>query len=87
MMTVCVGLFVLAWGVVRFYSVGAAVGLCVVAMVIPPCAAILANSRDRDDDWWNDPRWEDPRWNDPGHDRNRPDHEEHGERGDRQDRG
>ncbi|WP_034091534.1 DUF3099 domain-containing protein [Streptacidiphilus albus] len=76
MMSTCVGLFVLAWGVVRFYSVGAAIGMCVVAMIIPPVAAILANSRDRDDDWWNDPRWDDPDWKDPGHDRDRPDHEQ-----------
>jgi hypothetical protein len=76
MMGACIGLFVMAWGVVRFYSVGAAIAMCVVAMVIPPVAAVLANSRDRDDDWWDDPRWDDPRWNDAGHDRDAPDHEE-----------
>ncbi|MFJ1755572.1 DUF3099 domain-containing protein [Kitasatospora sp. NPDC088134] len=75
MMGSCLALFVLAWGVVRFWSVGAAIGMCVVAMVIPPVAAVLANKRDRDDDWWNDPRWEDPHWDDPGHDRDAPDHE------------
>ncbi|MEV0530479.1 DUF3099 domain-containing protein [Kitasatospora sp. NPDC050463] len=75
MMGVCLGLFVLAWGVVRFWSVPAAIGMCLFAMVIPPAAAVFANKRDPEDDWWNDPRWEDPKWDDPGHDRDRPDHE------------
>jgi hypothetical protein len=75
MMGVCLGLFVLAWGVVRFFSVGAAIGMCVVAMVIPPLAAVFANRRDPEDDWWEDPRWDDPDWDKPGHDRDRPDHE------------
>jgi hypothetical protein len=66
----------MAWGFVRFYSVAAAIGMCVVAMVIPPIAAIFANARDSDDDWWNDPRWDDPDWDKPGHDRNTPDHDE-----------
>ncbi|GAA1169048.1 hypothetical protein F4556_003107 [Kitasatospora gansuensis] len=73
MMGVCLTMFVLAWGVVRFFSVGAAIGMCVVAMVIPPVAAIFANKRDPEDDWWEDPRWEDPEWDEPGHDRDRPD--------------
>ncbi|MCS0600577.1 DUF3099 domain-containing protein [Streptomyces sp. LP11] len=55
MMAVCVGLFVLAWGVVRLWSVPAAVGMCVVAMVIPPVAAMVANRRGPDDRWWDDP--------------------------------
>ncbi|GAA2742958.1 hypothetical protein GCM10010440_20320 [Kitasatospora cinereorecta] len=75
MMGVCVGIFALAGAVVRFYSVGAAIAMCVVAMVIPPLAAILANRRDPDDDWWNDPRWDDPQWDRPGHSRDHPDHE------------
>ncbi len=75
LMTICVGLFVMAWGFVRFYSVGAAIGMCVVAMIIPPVAAILTNAPDRDDDWWDDPRWDDPDWDKPGHDRDSPDHE------------
>ncbi|GHF84500.1 hypothetical protein GCM10018790_72630 [Kitasatospora xanthocidica] len=75
MMGVCLGLFVMAWGVVRFFSVGAAIGMCVVAMVIPPVAAVFVNKRDPDDDWWNDPRWDDPNWDEPGHDRDRPDRE------------
>ncbi|WP_329566512.1 DUF3099 domain-containing protein [Kitasatospora sp. NBC_01266] len=74
-MGICLGLFVLAWGVVRFFSLGAAIGMCLVAMVIPPLAAIFANRRDPEDDWWRDPRWDDPKWEDPGHDRDKPDHE------------
>jgi len=43
MMGTCLGLIVLAWFVVRFYSVPAAVGMSVVAMLIPPVAAMVAN--------------------------------------------
>ncbi|MFG2820647.1 DUF3099 domain-containing protein [Kitasatospora sp. NPDC048365] len=83
MMGVCVGLFALAGGLVRLWSVGAAIALCLVAMVIPPVAAILANKRDPDDDWWNDPRWDDPDWDRPEHDRDRPDGDPSGPDGDR----
>ncbi|MFJ6897859.1 DUF3099 domain-containing protein [Streptomyces hokutonensis] len=55
MMGICIGLFVLAWGVVRIWSVPVAVGMCVVAMVIPPVAAMVANRRGPDDRWWDDP--------------------------------
>ncbi len=55
MMGTCVGLFVLAWGVVRIWSVPVAVGMCVVAMLIPPVAAMVANRRGPDDRWWDDP--------------------------------
>jgi hypothetical protein len=55
MMGVCIGLFVLAWGVVRIWSVPAAVAMCVVAMVIPPVAAMVANRRGPEDRWWDDP--------------------------------
>ncbi|WP_353943822.1 DUF3099 domain-containing protein [Streptomyces sp. HUAS MG91] len=55
MMGVCIALFVLAWGVVRLWSVPAAVIMCVVAMVIPPFAAIVANRRGPEDRWWDDP--------------------------------
>ncbi|PYC85447.1 hypothetical protein C7C46_06840 [Streptomyces tateyamensis] len=75
MMGSCLALFVLAWGVVRFFSVAAAITMCVVAMVIPPVAAVFANRRDPEDDWWQDPRWDDPNWDRPGHDRDRPDRE------------
>ena len=43
MMAVCIGLILLAWNVVRFWSIGAAVAMSVVAAVIPPIAAVLAN--------------------------------------------
>jgi multisubunit Na+/H+ antiporter MnhG subunit len=42
LMGTCVALIVLAWNVVRFWSVPAAVGMSVVAAVIPPVAAMLA---------------------------------------------
>ncbi|GAB2578518.1 hypothetical protein GCM10027168_09420 [Streptomyces capparidis] len=56
LMGLCLALFVSAWAFVRLWSVPAAVAMCVVAMVIPPCAAIVANRRDPDDRWWDDPR-------------------------------
>ena len=43
LMTICIGLFVLAWAVVQRYSVIAAVIMSAVALVIPPFAAIVAN--------------------------------------------
>ncbi|WP_432097298.1 DUF3099 domain-containing protein [Streptomyces sp. bgisy100] len=55
LMGLCLGLFVLAWGVVRLWSVPAAVGMCFVAMAIPPVAAIVANRREPDDHWWDVP--------------------------------
>ncbi|MGA5132837.1 DUF3099 domain-containing protein [Streptomyces olivoreticuli] len=55
MMGTCIGLFVLAWAVVRLFSVPAAVAMCLVAMVIPPVAAIVANRHGPDDRWWDDP--------------------------------
>lgn len=55
MMSTCVVLFVLAWAVVRLWSVPAAIGMCLVAMVIPPIAAIVANRRGPEDRWWDDP--------------------------------
>jgi hypothetical protein len=42
-MGVCVVLILLAWNVVRFWSTDAAVAMSVVAAVIPPVAAIVAN--------------------------------------------
>ncbi|HEX4472408.1 MAG TPA: hypothetical protein VH085_10590 [Nocardioides sp.] len=42
MMGTCVALIVLAWNVVRFWSIPVAVGMSVVAALIPPTAAILA---------------------------------------------
>ena len=43
LMGTCVVLIVLAWNVVRFWSVPAAVVMSVVAAVIPPTAVIVAN--------------------------------------------
>jgi hypothetical protein len=43
LMGLCVLLIVLAWNVVRLWSVPAAVAMSVVAAVIPPVAAIVAN--------------------------------------------
>lgn len=54
MMGGCLFLFVSAWAFVRLWSVPAAVAMCVVAMVIPPVAAIVANRRGPDDRWWDD---------------------------------
>ncbi|MEV5484843.1 MULTISPECIES: DUF3099 domain-containing protein [Streptomyces] len=54
LMGVCLVLFVLAWGVVRLWSVPAAVGMCVVAMVIPPVAAIIGNRREPGERWWDE---------------------------------
>ena len=43
LMGVCVALILLAWNVVRLWSTTAAVVMSVVAAVIPPIAAIVAN--------------------------------------------
>ncbi|MER5551255.1 DUF3099 domain-containing protein [Streptomyces sp. NPDC002793] len=50
----CLLLFVSAWAFVRLWSVPAAVAMCVLAMVIPPVAAIVANRRGPEDRWWDD---------------------------------
>jgi hypothetical protein len=47
-MGICVTLFVLAGAVVRLYSTPAAIGMMLVAMVIPPAAAIAVNRPPRD---------------------------------------
>jgi ABC-type transport system involved in cytochrome bd biosynthesis fused ATPase/permease subunit len=47
MMGTCVTLIVLAWFVVRLYSTPAAIVMSLIAMVIPPFAAIVGN-RDTD---------------------------------------
>ncbi|OEV07812.1 MULTISPECIES: DUF3099 domain-containing protein [Streptomyces] len=54
LMTTCLVLFVSAWAFVRLISVPAAVGLCVVALVIPPIAAIVGNRRGPDDRWFDE---------------------------------
>jgi len=43
LMGTCIALILLAWNVVRFYSVPAAVGMSIVAALLPPTAAIVAN--------------------------------------------
>jgi hypothetical protein len=43
LMGICLVLILLAWNVVRLWSVPAAVVMSVVAAVIPPAAAIVAN--------------------------------------------
>jgi hypothetical protein len=54
LMTVCLVLFVSAWGVVRLWSVPLAIAMCLVAAAIPPLAAFAANRRDPDDRWWDE---------------------------------
>lgn len=46
MMGTCLTLIVLAWFVVRFFSIPVAVGMSVVAALIPPAAVIVANWRE-----------------------------------------
>lgn len=46
LMGTCVVLILLAWNVVRFFSIPAAVGMSIVAALIPPTAAIIANWHD-----------------------------------------
>ncbi|MGN6782748.1 MAG: DUF3099 domain-containing protein [Marmoricola sp.] len=43
LMGTCVLLIVLAWNVVRLFSVPAAIAMSVVAAVIPPVAVIVGN--------------------------------------------
>ena len=43
LMGTCLVLIVLAWNVVRFWSIPVAVGMSIVAAVIPPVAAIVGN--------------------------------------------
>lgn len=50
MMGTCLTLFVLAWSVVRLFSPELAVAMSVVALVIPPFAAIVGNRSDDEDD-------------------------------------
>ncbi|MEU1123637.1 DUF3099 domain-containing protein [Streptomyces sp. NPDC005899] len=54
MMGGCLVLFVSAWAFVRLWSVPAAVAMCVVAMVIPPVAAMVANRRGPEDRWFDE---------------------------------
>lgn len=45
-MGTCITLIVLAWFLVRFYSVTAAIAMSAVAAFIPPVAAIVGNRSD-----------------------------------------
>ncbi|HEY9338313.1 MAG TPA: DUF3099 domain-containing protein [Kribbella sp.] len=40
----CLTLIILAWFVVRLFSIPVAIGMSAVAAVLPPTAAIIANS-------------------------------------------
>jgi len=42
-MGVCLALILLAWNLVRLWSTTAAVAMSVVAAVLPPIAAVIAN--------------------------------------------
>lgn len=55
MMGACLVLFVSAWAFVRLWSMPAAIAMCVVAMVIPPVAAMVANRKGPEDRWWDEP--------------------------------
>ncbi|MFG3141524.1 DUF3099 domain-containing protein [Streptomyces sp. NPDC048211] len=55
MMGGCLVLFVSAWAFVRLWSMPAAIAMCVVAMVIPPVAAMVANRKGPEDRWWDEP--------------------------------
>jgi CHASE2 domain-containing sensor protein len=48
LMGTCVTLIVLAWFVVRLFSIPAAIGMSIVAAVIPPIAAIAGNWPEQD---------------------------------------
>jgi hypothetical protein len=42
-MGTCIALIVVAWFVVRFFSIPIAIAMSIVAMVIPPVAAMIGN--------------------------------------------
>jgi Protein of unknown function (DUF3099) len=44
LMAICIGLFVISWAVLDRYSVTAAAVVSIVALAIPPFAAIIANA-------------------------------------------
>lgn len=44
LMGICLLLFVLSWAVVRRYSAPAAIAMTILALAIPPFAAIVANA-------------------------------------------
>ena len=52
LMGTCVVLIIVAWQVVRYFSVLAAIIMSVVAVAIPPLAAIIANRASATDKRW-----------------------------------
>lgn len=46
LMGLCLTMFILAWTLVRLYSMTAAIVMSAVALAIPPVAAIVANAGD-----------------------------------------
>jgi hypothetical protein len=42
----CIGLVILAWTVLRLFSVTAAIVVSLVVMIVPPIAAMVANAGD-----------------------------------------
>jgi hypothetical protein len=57
-MGTCIALIVLAWFVVRLFSLTAAIVMSLVASVLPPIAAILANVGD---EGGGNPTWQERR--------------------------
>lgn len=43
LMSICLSLIIVAWFIVRFFSTPLAIAMSVVAMVIPPVAAMVGN--------------------------------------------
>lgn len=52
LMGAALALVVLAWTVIRLYSLPAAIGMSVAGMAIPPVAAIVANAGDEYSRGW-----------------------------------
>ncbi|WP_406285639.1 DUF3099 domain-containing protein [Streptomyces sp. NBC_00209] len=65
LMGVCLVLFVSAWAFVRLWSMPAAIAMCVVAMVIPPVAAMVGNRKGPEDRWWDEPGGQEERQRPP----------------------
>ncbi|MFG2566351.1 DUF3099 domain-containing protein [Streptomyces sp. NPDC048567] len=65
LMGVCLVLFVSAWAFVRLWSMPAAIAMCVVAMVIPPVAAMVGNRKGPEDRWWDEPGGQEQRQQQP----------------------
>ncbi|MCZ7416044.1 MULTISPECIES: DUF3099 domain-containing protein [unclassified Streptomyces] len=59
LMALCLALFVSAWAFVRLFSVPLAIGMSVVAALIPPVAVVVANLREESDHWFDEGEDED----------------------------